>query len=283
MSSGESSRYPVEHTSRFPAGNVLLLLTLLFIALNVSVPVRALAEDRELADLFARTRVRGTMVISSLDGRITYTHDSRRAHHRYPVASTFKILNTLIALQEGAARGKDEKIRWDGHQYDFPDWNHDQTLESAFKASCVWYYQELARRLGAETYREYLRRCSFGELEEPFEATTFWLDGSLRASACEQVEFLRRVCKRTLPFSATAYETLAGIMVVEKASGGVIRAKSGWAVRGAQQQGWYVGWVDSGQGGIWLFAMNMDLLGPDELPLRQRITREALQVKGIID
>jgi len=29
--------------------------------------------------------------------------------------------------------------------------------------------------------------------------------------------------------------------------------------------------------------MNMDLLSPGELPLRQRITREALQVKGIID
>lgn len=222
------------------------------------------------------------MVIASLDGSTTYVHDVQRARRRYPVASTFKILNTLIALQEGAVKGKDEIIRWDGHQYDFPGWNHDQSLESAFKVSCVWYYQELARRVGAEKYRDYLRLCSFGKLDEPFEATTFWLDGSLRASAFEQVDLLRRVCSRSLPFSAAAYETLGEIMIVEKTSKVVIRAKSGWAARGLQQQGWYVGWVDTGRG-VWLFAMNMDLLSPGELSLRQRITREALQVKGIID
>lgn len=257
-------------------------MALLVFTLAISVPVQASSEDRQLADLFAHDKVRGTMVIASLDGSTTYVHDVQRARRRYPVASTFKILNTLIALQEGAVKGKDEIIRWDGHQYDFPGWNHDQSLESAFKVSCVWYYQELARRVGAEKYRDYLRLCSFGKLDEPFEATTFWLDGSLRASAFEQVDLLRRVCSRSLPFSAAAYETLGEIMVVEKTSKVVIRAKSGWAARGVQQQGWYVGWVDTGRG-VWLFAMNMDLLSPGELPLRQRITREALQVKGIID
>lgn len=99
-------------------------------------------------------------------------------------------------------------LKGDGRTYEFPDWNRDQTLESAFKMSCVWCFQELDRRVGAEKYRNYLRKSAYGELREPFEETTFWLDGSLAISAIEQVEFLKKVYQRSLPFSPSSYETL---------------------------------------------------------------------------
>lgn len=253
-----------------------LLLALLL------VPSCALADDQDLAKVFARHEAEGTMVISSLDGRDTFMHDSGRASRRYPAASTFKILNTLVALEEGAVSGKDEVIVWDGRHYDFPDWNRDQTLESAFRVSCVWYYQELARRVGAATYRDYLRRCSYGNLGEPFDVATFWLDGSLTISAVEQVEFLRRLVNRTLPFGPRACETLREIMILEHSPRFTLRAKSGWAARGKPGTGWYVGWVETG-GKVWLFAMNIDILEAKGLALRQQLTREALKSKGIVD
>jgi beta-lactamase class D len=111
-------------------------------------------------------------------------------------------MNTLIAIEEKIISEKDEVLKWDGHIYEIPDWNHDQTLESAFKVSCVWYFQELARRVGAEKYRSYLRKSAYGELREPFDETSFWLDGSLQISAIEQINFLKKVYLRTLPFSA---------------------------------------------------------------------------------
>ncbi len=240
------------------------------------------AEDREIAGIFLRHGVAGTMVISSLHDGTTFIHDDVRAFRRLPAASTFKILNTLIALEERAVAGKDEVIRWDGHRYDFPDWNRDQTLESAFRVSCVWCYQELARRVGAGTYREYIGKCSYGELVEPFDGTRFWLDGSLRISAIEQVEFLRKVYKQELPFSPASFETLREIMVVGKTSAYTLRAKTGWDAGSIRQTGWYVGYVETVDN-VWFFATNLDIRNATELPLRQELTREALQAKGIID
>jgi beta-lactamase class D len=240
------------------------------------------AEDSDLAGIFERRGVQGTMVISSLDGMELYVHNPDRAVIRYPVASTFKLLNTLIALQEGAVNGKDEVIRWDGKIRDFPDWNRDQTLESAFRTSCVWYYQELARRVGSERYRRYLELCRYGRLAGKMETTSFWLDGSLVISAQEQVVFLGSLCRRTLPFSSTAYVTLRDLMVAGKGPGYVLRAKSGWATALTPQVGWYVGYVERG-GSVWLFAMNMDVREREQLPLRREIALEALRAKGIID
>jgi beta-lactamase class D len=161
-----------------------------FLAFLLSVP--AVAEDQVLAKLFAQQGIDGTIIISSLHSGKTFTYNNPRASQKFSTASTFKILNALISLEEKAISGKDDVLKWDGHIYNFPDWNRDQTLESAFKVSCVWCFQELARRVGAEKYRSYLRKSVYGELREPFEETTFWLDGSLQISAIEQVSFLKK-------------------------------------------------------------------------------------------
>jgi beta-lactamase class D len=109
-----------------------------FITLFVSLfSVPAVAEDQALAKLFAQRGIDGTIVISSLHSKRTFIHNDPRANHRFPPASTFKILNTLISLEEKAISEKDAVLKWDGRTYDFPDWNRDHTLESAFKVSCV--------------------------------------------------------------------------------------------------------------------------------------------------
>lgn len=246
----------------------------------LSVP--AVAEDEALARLFAQQGIDGTIVISSLLSDKTFIHNDPRATQRFPTASTFKILNTLISLEEKTIFGKDDVLKWDGHIYDFPDWNRDQTLESAFKVSCVWCFQELARRIGPEKYLNYLRKSVYGELHEPFEVTTFWLDGALQISAIEQVDFLKKVHLRTLSFSASSYETLRQIMLVEQTPAFKLWAKTGWATRIKPQVGWYVGYVETPKD-VWFFATNIEIRDEKDLPLRQKLTREALQTKGVIE
>ncbi|MFO3796357.1 MAG: penicillin-binding transpeptidase domain-containing protein, partial [Anaerolineales bacterium] len=102
-------------------------LFILFLALLWSLS--AAAEDQVLAGLFSQQRLDGTIVISSLHNGNNFIHNDLRANQRFPIASTFKIMNTLIAVEENAISGKDEVLKWDGNIYDFPDWNHDQTLE----------------------------------------------------------------------------------------------------------------------------------------------------------
>lgn len=244
--------------------------------------LQAAAEDQAIAKLFAQQGIDGTMVISSLYSGQTFIHNDPRANHRFSPASTFKILNTLISLEEKAITGKDEVLKWDGHMYDLPDWNRDQTLASAFKVSCVWCFQALARRVGAKKYRNYLRQSAYGELHEPFEETTFWLDSTLAISAIEQVDFLKKVYRRALPFSPSSYETLRQIMLVEQTPAFTMRAKTGWAARLKPQIGWYVGYVETLKE-VWFFATNIVVRNEKDLPLRQKLTREALQTKGVLE
>jgi len=252
---------------------------ILFLALLYSLS--AAAEDQVLAGLFSQQGLDGTIVISSLHSGKTFIHNELRANQKFPIASTFKIMNTLIAVEEKAISGKDEVLKWDGHIYDFPDWNHDQTLESAFKVSCVWCFQTLARRVGAEQYRSYLRKAAYGELREPFDETTFWLDGSLQISAIEQINFLKKVYLRTLPFSTYAYNTLRQIMLVEQTPSYKMWAKTGWATRVKPQAGWYVGYVETPQD-VWFFATNIEVRDNQDLLLRQQLTCDALKAKGVI-
>ncbi len=255
-----------------------LIITLLVSFLSIS----AFAEDQALAKLFARQGVEGTIVISSLNSRQVFIHNNSRASQRFSPASTFKILNTLIALEEKAISGKDDVIKWDGHIYDFPDWNHDQTLESAFKVSCVWCYQTLANRVGAAKYHTYLQSMEYGKLAEFFNETSFWLDGSLQTSALDQVAFLRKIQQRNLPFSAPSYETLQQIMLAEKAPAFSLWAKTGWATRVKPQIGWYVGYVETPKD-VWFFALNIEVNNAKDLPLRRKLLRQALQTKGLIE
>ncbi len=253
---------------------------IIFLASLLSSP--AVAEDEAIAKLFVEQGVDGTIVISSLKTGQTFTHNDIRANQRFPIASTFKIMNTLIALEENAISGKDDVLEWDGQIYDIPDWNHDQTLESAFKVSCVWCYQELASRIGAEKYKNYLQKANYGEFHEPFEETTFWLDGSLQISAVEQVNFLQNVHQRTMPYRASTYETLRKIMLMEQAPTFSLWAKTGWAISANPQVGWYIGYVET-KNDAWFFATNIQVRNKDDLSLRKKLTRAALFEKQIIE
>ena len=255
---------------------ILIVISALFWSMS------AIAADPVLAELFSQQGVQGTIVLSSLNGGTTFIHNDLRAGQRFSPASTFKIPNTLIALEEKALAGKDAIFKWDGHLHDVATWNHDQTLTSAFQVSCVWCFQELARRVGAEKYQQYLRDLNYGEWREPFVATTFWLDGSLQISALEQVNFLRRVYRRELPLSDPAYETLKHIMLVEEGNTYTLWAKTGWAARVTPPVGWYVGYVETPTD-VWVFATNIELRDEKDLELRQKLTRSALQAKGVIN
>ena len=240
------------------------------------------AADADLARVFAQAGAEGTIVIASLDGRHVFVHDDARAERCFPVASTFKIFNSLIALDEGAVSPTAVAFEWDGHRHPYPDWNRDHTLASAYRASCVWCYQQLAARIGAERYRRHLKRAGYGDLPAAFDSTGFWLDGTLQLSAAEQVAFLRKLVRRSLPYSASSYDALAGIMRANDAGAYRVYAKTGWATVVEPHVGWYVGYVETA-GGTWLFALNIDAPDMADLPLRQSLAEASLRAKGIID
>ena len=264
--------------ARRPRRMKALLLTLAAVTGMALVPP-AHGEDAAIAALFQERGLVGAMVISSRDGRTTYIHNEERARTRFAPASTFKIPNTLIALEVGAVANEKASVKWDGKDRGVPDWHRDQSIETAFPSSCVWFYQELARRVGEERYAAYLPGLKYGNEQAGPELTTFWLEGDLRISATEQVAFLKRLYVGAFPFKRSSYELLRRIMVVEQTPAYTVRAKTGWSP--GSQVGWFVGYVEAGET-VWFFATNIEMARIEDAPLRQDITRAALRLKGII-
>lgn len=170
--------------------------------------------------------------------------------------STFKVLNTLIALETGVASGPDFSLPWDGTHYSIEPWNHDQTLRSAFSVSCVWYFQALAKRIGVEHYREILPKVGYGNADVSGGVTQFWLQSTLTISPDEQVDFLRQLHARKLPFADKTVDTLLDIMTLSRTGETIFRGKTGTAGdadKDVATLGWFVGSVST-PGGEYYFT-----------------------------
>jgi beta-lactamase class D len=128
---------------------------LLFFLINIT-SLKLFAEDNDLAALFQSKNIEGTIILSSLDNMENYIYNETRSNERFSPASTFKIPNTIISLEEGVIQDEKEIIKWNGIDQGLEIWNKDQTLETAFPFSCVWFYQELAKRIGNEKYKYHL-------------------------------------------------------------------------------------------------------------------------------
>lgn len=253
---------------------------LLGMTLVLGLPVVAWCEDAELAKLFSDRNVQGTLVLTSLDGSESWVHNDDRANMPFVPASTFKILNALIALDAGVI-SETEVLKWDGEDRGIEAWNRDQTLETAFKSSCIWFFQELARRIGKTRYQKILTEVGYGTASPEPDLETFWLEGDLKISAAAQVAFLKKLCRRELPFRPSSYDTLQKIMILEQTPACILRAKTGWALRVSSQIGWFVGYVEA-KGKTWVFATNLDVVNSEDARHRREITVEALKLKGIL-
>ena len=99
---------------------------------------------------------------------------------------------------------------------------------------------------------------------------SFWLEGPFAISAREQVDFLERLRRDELPVSRRAMSDVRSMMVVDDASGFVLRAKTGYVFSTTPARGWWVGWVER-PGVVSTFAMNLDITAPAHAAARVEI------------
>jgi beta-lactamase class D len=237
----------------------------------------AVANEEDISKLYLAAGIEGTLLIQSLDGRIEYQHNASKIDESYIPASTFKIPNTLIALEEGAIKDQFETIRWDGVKRQYEPWNENQTLATAFSRSCVWCYQRFSIKIGDTKYKQYLRDFDYGNRQTGQNVSTFWLDGDLRVSVREQVNFLRKVYLEQLPIKPINNEILKDIMLSEETPRYKLRVKTGWK----NQHGWYVGYIET-EDNVWFFANHIEIKSSSDLELRKDLTMKSLKIKGII-
>jgi beta-lactamase class D len=172
-----------------------------------------------------------------------------RCGERFVPCSTFKIPNSLIGLETGVIADADFVIKWDGVKRWREDLNRDHNLRTAMRDSVVWYYQELARRVGREKMEDYIRRLAYGNQDISGPIDEFWLNGPLRISADEQVGFIDRLRRGELPFSKRTLDIVRDIMTLEQKDEWTLRGKTGTqgapGRAGKNVLGWFVGWTEA--------------------------------------
>lgn len=210
------------------------------------------------------------------------------ARRAFGPASTFKIPNTLVGLETGVISDETFTLPWDGVRRHIEAWNRDTDLTAAMAESVVWYYQEVARRIGLERMTSWVARLGYGNARVGDRVDEFWLDGPLAITPVEQVEFLERLTSGQLPVAARSVEILRRVMPTREfsAGGATLFAKTGTHMGDGESHGWLVGWVEQEGRVTACFALLVEGEGePSRVPSRDQrweLAGRLLEAAGVI-
>ena len=233
---------------------------------------------------FEQFHVHGSFTLYDLRNNKWILCNQEQLKRLFIPASTFKICNSLIGLESGVITDEDFRIKWDGVVRSRPEWNKDQDLKTAFKNSTVWYYQELARRVGGQRMKRWLDTLGYGNADTSGGIDVFWLFGGLRITPEQQVLFLKRLFTGELPLSKRTMDIVRRIMIVKDTAFYSHRAKTGWSGQDGLDIGWYVGYLQT-ESNVYFFAtciQRQESENPDFLRSRIEITLAILKDLGLV-
>ena len=211
-------------------------------------------------------------------------YNQQQSQKRLSPCSTFKIYNSLIGLETGELDQEDvyTLFKWNGVKHSFPYWNRDHTLASATRESVVWYFQELASRIGQQRMQEYVNKIGYGNQDISGGLTTFWLRSSLQISAIEQVDLLNRFYAGQLPFSTVTSDVVKKNITIAAGDGWRFMGKTGSGFQdGKYILGWFVGCVEK-NGQHFVFATNIEAADKAHGGRAREITKAVLKDLGIL-
>lgn len=171
-------------------------------------------------------------------------YNKDRCLERFTPASTFKIFNSLVALDIPKIPDEQFVIAWDSIDRGNVKWNRDMNMREAFKVSNLGYYQELARRIGYDYMQHYVDTANYGNRNVSGAIDSFWINDSLQISADEQVGFIKRLYFNELPFSERTQRIVRSMMLHERTDGYRLSYKTGWDITGDTNLLWVVGFVE---------------------------------------
>ena len=259
---------------------------LLLAVVAIAPPIQA----QDLSPFFKNTNGAFVLYDSKRDHYIRYNEP--RCSERFSPKSTFKIPNSLIGLETGVIRDAEFVIPWNRQKYPpqdnwnqepFVHWAQDHTLRSAIKYSVVWYYRELALRVGHQRMKQFVNRFNYGNKSLPDRIDNFWLDGSLKISANEQVEFLKAFYSGQLSVSKRSVEIVKDILELERTATYRLSGKTGGgSISDGVYIGWFVGYVETKEN-VYYFATNIEGANFAEIrDKRVELTKQILVSHGIL-
>lgn len=241
--------------------------------------------DDSLKKYFDENKVDGSFALYDNGRGEIKVYNLKKDTTRTVPASTFKIVNALVALQTGTVLNDSSIIKWDGIPRDNPAWNKDLSLSEAFRVSAVPHFQELARRIGRDTMQKWIDTLRLGNMKIGPHVDSFWLDNTLLVSPDEELGLVKQLYFDKLPFTKGAQQAVRNMMLQEDNSNyklsyktGLGRDKNGHAI------GWVVGWIEENKH-PYFFALNIDAANSnsDVAAIRQKILKDILKQLGFFE
>jgi beta-lactamase class D len=233
---------------------------------------------------FAKYGVDGCFVLFSQADNEYTMYNPDLCDSGFIPASTFKIPNSLIFLEEGVIKDTNQVIKWDGHKWPRDNWNQDQTLRTAIKYSCVWVYTSFAEKIGIDKYKRYIKSFDYGNKDLSGPPTRFWLDGPFRISASQQIDFLRKFYNYKLPVSKRSVDIVKDLIIIEKTDSYKLSGKTGGGVLSDTEYiMWLVGYLEK-DSKPYFYAMNFRTNDFNKLtPVRYSIVKDILRELKLIN
>lgn len=197
---------------------------------------------------FAFSDFNGSIVLYDTNTSNWSIENKEDANTRFSPCSTFKILNSAISLEVGAVKDVNETIKWDGQTREYEAWNSDQNMQSAIRYSTVWFYKELAVRVGEQKMYAGVHAAHYGNMDTSKTLTDFWLGGgSLKISPKEQVEFLYKFFTYNLPFNSANVDIIKNMILQVNEPNYSVLGKTG----SCDNNGWFVGVLEKPHGDVY--------------------------------
>lgn len=181
------------------------------------------------------------------------------AETRRSPCSTFKIISSLIGLENRTIIPENSLRVWSGEVFWNSDWNRDIAFAEAFRSSCVWYFREVTDEIGktaiqAELYRLQYGNCDISDWEGKQNTnnnnpalTGFWIESSLKISPIEQTQVMERIFGDRSVYTAQTREQLMQVMQSEpqEAEDIAVYGKTGMGkAEGVVVDAWFTGFSD---------------------------------------
>lgn len=208
----------------------------------------------------------GTAVIYDPSNRRYTVYNQKLAKTRSSPCSTFKIISSLIALENGVILPEDSTRTWSGERFWNEDWNKDIDFREAFRTSCVWYFRQVIDDIGKDRMQKELEKLQYGNCDiSDWEGslntnnnnralTGFWIESSLRISPKEQTEVMERIFGGNSDYSEETRNQLKQVMLVPEQDRAdlSIYGKTGMGkANGVVVDAWFTGFAESTEGTIY--------------------------------
>ncbi len=188
----------------------------------------------------------------------TYTiYNKEKSEERVSPNSTYKIYSALFALDKGIINKENSKMKWDGTEHQFEQWNMDHDIYSAMSSSANWYFENLTELTGFDNVKNYFCDIGYGNCDFSAGQYDFWSESSLKISPMEQVVLLKEMMDYDMDFPHECVDVVKDSMLIEQNGKEVLYGKTGTGnINGNDTSGWFVGCVESGEK-RYVFAANL--------------------------